>query len=175
MKFYFGTLAILLIATAFLVIHTSKSQVFAEQTHVRLQVERENSMRENNQTFTAKFLIYTNGTQRILTGKKYILQWPDAFLTNTEPTHVRVARQGVTWNEFFQSIGVQMNSSCLVLSELQQFCENHKSNLKFYLNGKKDPDVLNKEIHDGDLLLVSYGAENKVELDKQIKSVRELK
>ncbi len=175
MKFYFSLLIAVLITTGFLVLHTSKQQAFAEQVHIRQQVEREDAMKKDNRAFTAKFLLYTNGTQRILSGKKYALQWPNAYITATEPTHVHVTEKGVTWAQFFQSLDVQINGTCLVLSEQQQFCGDHVNSLKFYLNGKKDPAALTKEIHDSDLFLVTYGGENQVELKKQIEAVKNLK
>jgi hypothetical protein len=72
---------------------------------------------------------------------------------------------------FFRSIGMDLSKECLIIDNVQKFCNTGKSILKFYVNEKPSNDVENYVFNDNDKILVSYGDESGEELIKQINSV----
>lgn len=110
----------------------------------------------------ASFVIFANGGIRIFTDSKYHNQSPDAFITGDETTIIKVKKDGVTWQQFFDSLPAPMKvtSDCLYTGTGQTFCTTATKSLKFYRNGKLEPNLLLQPIQDGDKVLVSYGATN---------------
>ncbi len=171
---YLLPILVLVFAVGLLVVHVGAQQTLAQAAQIAQQKLRENTMASAKEPFLARFLIYTNGTKRIFSTRKYYLQWPDAFLRSDGPTIVHVATKGTTWGNFFHSLPLTLTQQCLVISQLQQFCTDSENSLKFYLNGKKISEFLTLEIHDGDRALISYGAENNVDIQDQLAAVEKL-
>lgn len=174
MKFYILLVLMLVVTTVFLVMHTSATQLQRAQAKLDEQTRREDEMTYSKQDFTAHYLIFTNGTQRILTGRRYYLQSPDVYLTSQSPTTLHLRKKGVTWEMFFKSISLNLNSTCLVISEQQQFCANGANQLRFYINGVKVSDFFTREIHDGDRAMISFGSENRNEILEQLTKLDQL-
>ena len=119
----------------------------------------------------AAFAIYTNGTFRIFTHSRYHKLSEDVYLTADSPNIVTVAKQGVTWKDFFESLPMKVTKDCLTTGTGQVFCTNETQTLKFYLNGQRDDEALEKEIMDGDRLLISYGNENFEVITSQMEEI----
>jgi hypothetical protein len=171
---YLLPVIVLVIGVSVLVVHASAAQNEQHRLAILAQQTRETAMQNAKQPYTARFLIFTNGTKRILSSNGYLLQWPYAYLRSDGPTVIHVAKQGVHWQDFFQSLPLTLTAQCLGISQIQQFCTEGENTLKFYLNGVKQDNLLSLEIHDGDRLLISYGAENQVELNDQLVQLAKL-
>ena len=109
---------------------------------------------ENN--FTAKFEIYTEGTKRIFTASMYHNQSEDAFIQNPDPSIGYVKRDGITWSDFFGTLPFKLEKDCLLTGTGQTFCNTETQKLHFTLNGVDTPDMLDLEIMPGDSLVVEY-------------------
>jgi hypothetical protein len=109
------------------------------------------------QSFTAHFAIFTNGTFRIFTDKKYHNQAPQVFITDINPNEVHVTQSGITWQQFFDTLPMKLTKDCLTTGTGQVFCED----LKFFINGEIVANALDQEIKPGDKLLVSVGQTDK--------------
>jgi hypothetical protein len=107
--------------------------------------------------FTATFEIYTNGTKRVFSDSRYHNLSEEVFLTAEDPSVVNVNNPGITWNDFFATLPMELTKDCLVTGTKQTFCSNDQSQLRFYINDEQDPDALDKEIMAGDYLRVEYG------------------
>ena len=116
----------------------------------------------------ASFAIFTNGTFRIFTASMYHNLSEDVYIQADNPNVVLVKKSGVTWNDFFKTLPFSLTKDCLTTGTKETFCTNQHDALKFYLNGVKDDDLLETEIHDGDKALITYGSENEGQIQKQM-------
>jgi hypothetical protein len=119
--------------------------------------------------YQAGFAIFTNGTFRIFTDPKYHHQSEDVFIQPDNVNVVHIKKTGVTWHDFFKTLPMQLTKDCLTTGTGQVFCTNNQYSLKFFINGVSTPDALDREIINGDRLLVSYG--NEVQLQSQLEKV----
>ena len=120
----------------------------------------------------ASFAIYTNNTFRIFTAPMYHNLSEDVFIRASNPNVVRVAKAGVTWNDFFQTLPMKLNSNCLTTGTGQTFCTGSNGTLKFYLNGKKIDNFLELEIKESDKALITFGNENEDHIQIQLERVQ---
>lgn len=107
----------------------------------------------------ASFSVFTNGDLRVFTDSKYHNQSPDVFITAEANNIVNIKKNGVTWQQFFDSLPAPMRvtSECLYTGTGQVFCNRNAKSLKFYKNGKLVINLLQQSIVDGDKVLISYG------------------
>ena len=76
---------------------------------------------------------------------------------------------GIPLQIFFKSVGMNFSKDCLVLPNIQKFCNDGKNTLKFYVNGEPHSDWENYVFKDRDKILISYGSET--DLTQQLKSI----
>lgn len=121
--------------------------------------------------YSAGFAIFTNGTFRIFTAPMYHNLSEDVFIKADNPNIVHVKKSGITWDNFFKTLPFKLSKDCLTTGTKQAFCTSEKGSLEFYLNGKKEDDLLSKEIKDGDRALITYGNENEKQIENQFQQV----
>lgn len=110
--------------------------------------------------FNAYFAIFTNGTFRLFNDEKYHNKSLDVFIEKTNVNKVVVKKSNVTWNDFFKTLPMSLKKECIITGTGQEFCNTATHSLKFYINGRMDENVLEKQIKENDKLLVSYGPKN---------------
>lgn len=76
--------------------------------------------------------------------------------------------KNVTLGYLFETLQIGLSDQCFVFDDGREFCTNEEYSLKFYINGKQVDEINSYIISDGDRILVSYGQENKEEIDEQI-------
>lgn len=108
----------------------------------------------------ASFAIFTNGTFRVFTASMYHNLSEDIFITAENPNIVSVKKSGVTWFNFFETLPMSVTKDCLTTGTGQLFCTGESGTLRFYLNGERDDNLLDKGIQDGDKVLISFGDES---------------
>ena len=119
----------------------------------------------------ANFLIFTNGTKRDFSDPRYQSQSEDVFLSFESPTRITVAKPGVTWQDFFNTLPMKLSAECLTTGTGQEFCSGEKGQLRFLLNGKVTPDALSQEVKQDDRLLITFGKESELALRKQFEQI----
>lgn len=119
----------------------------------------------------ASFGIFTNGTFRIFTASMYHNLSDDVYIEASSPNIVIVKKAGATWGDFFATLPMNVTRDCLTTGTGQTFCSSNAQTLKFYINGQRDTNALEKRINAGDQLLVSYGNENSGDIEKQLKQI----
>lgn len=147
-----GALVVLAIVGFFTVSNPQNQQTLVAPSP-QIKEEEEKAIEEK-----ASFAIFTNGTFRIFTAAMYHNRSGDVFIEASNPNIILVKKAGVTWDDFFKTLPMKLTKDCLTTGTGQNFCTNSNQTLKFYINGKQDPDALNRTIKAGDQLLVSYGA-----------------
>ena len=124
-----------------------------------------------SQDIKASFAIFTNGTFRIFTASMYHNLSEDVFIESSNPNVVNVKKAGISWGDFFETLPMELSSQCLTTGTGQTFCSNGTQTLKFYINGEFDSDALDREINEGDRLLVSYGNESDSQVTEQLQQI----
>lgn len=107
---------------------------------------------------TASFEIYTNNTKRIFTASMYHNLSQDVYITADDPSVVHVKKKGITWNDFFATLPMQLSKDCLVTGTKQTFCSGADGKLRFFINNQENSNALNELINEGDFLKVTYGS-----------------
>jgi len=120
---------------------------------------------------SAGFAIFTNGTFRIFTAPMYHNLSEDVFIESSNPNIIIVKKKGITWSDFFATLPMSLKKDCLVTGTGQTFCTNGNEKLRFFINGREDPNALDKEIGNGDKLLVTYGSQTEDQIKNQLQQV----
>lgn len=121
--------------------------------------------------YSAGFAIFTNGTFRVFTAAMYHNLSSDVYIQANNPNIVYVKKNDITWNDFFKTLPLKLTKDCLVTGTKQTFCTDSNGRLRFYINGKEDINALDKYIKNKDQLLVTYGNEDDVQIDQQLKRI----
>ena len=106
--------------------------------------------------FEASFQIVTQGVVRSFKNSKYHQRSPEVYLLAEEPTVVHANMTGITWDDFFKTLPMKLTKDCLTTGDGEIFCSGSNGTLRFYLNDKEDPDLLDREIKDGDKALITF-------------------
>ena len=122
--------------------------------------------------YFASFAIYTNGTFRIFTDSRYHNLSEDGVIDSSNPNTVHVKKSNITWGDFFKTLPMELTESCLTTGTGQVFCNTNTYSLKFYINGIRTTEALNKVINKNDQLLVSYGDEDDNEIQNQLQQLK---
>ena len=125
--------------------------------------------------YKASFAIFTNGTFRIFIAPMYHNQSSDVFIQSDNPNIVHVKKAGIIWDDFFKTLPMKLTKECLITGTGETFCSGQSEKLKFYLNGIKEDNLLDKIINLGDQILISFGSESEVELQKQLQQIPVIK
>lgn len=104
----------------------------------------------------ASFSIITGSTVRSFNAEKYHNQSHDVFISKDDPTKVHVKKKGITWDDFFKTLPMKLTKDCLTTGDGETFCDGKEGTLMFYLNGVEFKDLLNKEINQGDSILIKF-------------------
>lgn len=157
-------IVILTIAAVVIAIFASQQKLFSMTT---TQPSPTSSVppASSSTNFTAHFAIFTNGTFRIFTDPKYHNQSKEVFLTSDNPNKIHITKDGITWQQFFDTLPAPMKVTrdCLTTGTGQEFC----GDLRFLINNEAAPDALDRIIQPNDKLLISFGLKDKVkELEK---------
>mgnify|MGYP001560898082 FL=1 len=107
--------------------------------------------------FKASFQIITKGIARSFKNPKYHLKSSNVYILPDDPTVVHVKRKGVTWDDFFKTLPMELTKNCLTTGDGETFCSGSSGALRFYLNDEEDSDLLDREIKDGDKALIKFG------------------
>ncbi len=123
----------------------------------------------------ATFAIYTNGTFRIFTSAMYHDLSEDVYITSANPNLVHVKKKDLTWNDFFKTLPFKLTKDCLTTGTGETFCSGKDEELKFYINGNKNPDALEEIVGEGDMLLVSFGNESENQINSQLQNLENIR
>lgn len=104
----------------------------------------------------ASFTIITGNITRSFKAEKYHNQSPNVYIENPDPTVVHVTKSGITWDDFFKTLPTKLTVDCLITGDGETLCDEKDGTLKFYLNEIENPDLLDKEIKEGDKILIKF-------------------
>ena len=75
---------------------------------------------------------------------------------------------GVELEFLFNSMSIALDDKCFGFPDGRQFCNNDDYSLKFYINQQKVEDIRKYIVQDDDRILITYGNEDQLAIDKQL-------
>ena len=75
---------------------------------------------------------------------------------------------GVELEYLFNSVNIGLNDRCFIFADGRQFCTNEDYSLKYYINHEKVNDITKYVIEEDDRILITYGNEEQLAIDKQL-------
>ena len=147
-------LAVLLLSGTGLFFFTKKDDKTSASPSPSSLIVSENK----NVDIKAGFAIFTNGTYRIFSDKKYHNLSQEVYIESQNPNIVVVKNAETTWGDFFKTLPMKLEKDCLTTGTGQLFCTGESGELKFYINNTQNQDALTKKISNGDKLLVTFGS-----------------
>ncbi len=113
------------------------------------------------------------GDQFDFTKPEFQLQSSFIHLENSNGYVIHRHSDYVKLGYLFETLNLELTQDCFVFVDGKEFCSNDDYTLKFYINEKKVDDLRDYLIFDGDLILISYGAETLDEIKKQFKEQKQ--
>lgn len=151
-----GTLTVILIVGFAVFLLRQSPRQNSQQKVSKPSVSPAQSFDSKPTDIQAMFAIVTNGTKRSFSAPMYHNLSQDAFIEAENPGVIRIKRAGITWNDFFATLPFSLTPECLTTGTKETYCTNEEGALKFYLNGLESADALDREIKQGDSLLVTF-------------------
>ena len=75
---------------------------------------------------------------------------------------------GVELEFLFNSMSIAVDDKCFGFPDGRQFCNNDDYTLQFYINQQKVEDIRKYIVQDDDRILITYGNEDQLAIDKQL-------
>lgn len=104
----------------------------------------------------ASFTIITDNITRSFKALKYHNKSQDVYIESSDPSVVHVKKSGITWDDFFNTLPMKLTKDCLITGDGEELCHNKNGTLEFFLNDIKDPNLLDKEIKEGNKALIKF-------------------
>ncbi len=170
-KYFIGVVIIVLTLGCFLLFNQEKPEEFQGTTIQPSTTALPTTEKVEATPYKASFAIFTHGTFRVFTGAMYHNQSKDVFIQADNPNIVTVRKSDTTWSDFFKTLPFKLTKECLITGTGESFCANSNDKLRFYLNTIENPAALDKQINNGDQLLVTYGNENNQQIQNQLQKL----
>lgn len=131
----------------------------------------------------ADFKLYINGQEWNFSREKYMSEGAGgdeenctfgetlAHLHNMDGEVVHKHATGVTWGYFFSTLNISFEPGCLLMDDGSGYCSGDGRRLRYFVNGLEVSGIRDYEIRDLDRVLITYGSESEVEIERQIASV----
>ncbi|MBM3945603.1 MAG: hypothetical protein FJ317_08985 [SAR202 cluster bacterium] len=119
-----------------------------------------------------------NKPEFVSTEEKHLSE--DVHIHAPRYTVVHSHRFGVTWDEFFRSLGFRLSDPtngardtqvCMTFPDGTKLCNSDRETWKFVVNGVRIDGVANLDIQDLNRVLISYGSEDDTALIAQYAKV----
>lgn len=140
------------------------------------------AMRDVHTHYHANFALYINGQRDEFRAPTYYEEVQTCGADTNNPrarvhlhdqnaADVHVHDEGSTWGHLFANLGYNLGDTVLKTSKGTYLDGVDGNKLTFMLNGESVVDVANRVIGDEDVLLISYGQDDRPALKKQYDAV----
>ena len=116
----------------------------------------------------ASILVKIFGDKFDFSTPNYQVTTPWIHFENSDGDTVHRHSTGVELEFMFNSMKIAVDENCFVFPDGRQFCNNDDYTLKFYINDKRVADIASYVIQDNDRILISYGNEDQLAIEKQL-------
>ena len=116
----------------------------------------------------ASMLVKIFGDKFDFSTPNYQVTTPWIHFENSDGDTVHRHSTGVELEFMFNSMKIAVDENCFIFPDGRQFCNNDDYTLKFYINDKRVADIASYVIQDNDRILITYGNEDQLAVDKQL-------
>ena len=116
----------------------------------------------------ASMLVSIFGDKFDFSTPNYQVKTPWIHFENQDGNTIHRHSTGVELEFLFNSMNVVVDDKCFVFPDGRQFCTNEDYSLKFYINQKLVEDIRQYVVQEDDRILISYGNEDQLAIEKQL-------
>ena len=128
----------------------------------------ENAGKLGDEHIHASMLVKIFGDKFDFSTPNYQVTTPWIHFENSDGDTVHRHSTGVELEFMFNSMKIAVDENCFIFPDGRQFCNNDDYTLKFYINDKRVADIASYVIQDNDRILISYGNEDQLAIEKQL-------
>ena len=128
----------------------------------------ENAGKLGDEHIHASLLVKIFGDKFDFSTPNYQVKTSWIHFENSDGDTIHRHSTGVELEFLFNSMNIMVDDKCFVFPDGRQFCTNEDYSLKFYVNQKKVDDIRNYIVQEDDRILISYGNEDQLALEKQL-------
>ncbi|MDC0063917.1 protein-disulfide isomerase [Candidatus Nitrosopelagicus sp.] len=128
----------------------------------------ENAGKLGDEHIHASLLVSIFGDKFDFSTPNYQVKTPWIHFENQDGDTIHRHSTGVELEFLFNSMSVGVNENCFVFPDGRQFCNNEDYSLKFYINQQLIKDIRQYVIQEDDRILITYGNEDQLAIDKQL-------
>ena len=116
----------------------------------------------------ASLLVSIFGDKFDFSTPNYQVKTPWIHFENQDGDTIHRHSTGVELEFLFNSMSIGLDENCFVFPDGRQFCTNEDYSLKFYINQQLVEDIRQHIIQEDDRILITYGNEDQLAIDKQL-------
>ena len=128
----------------------------------------ENAGKLGDEHIHASLLVKIFGDKFDFSTPNYQVKTSWIHFENSDGDTIHRHSTGVELDFLFNSMNIAVDDKCFVFPDGRQFCTNEDYSLKFYINQKQVDDIRNYIVQEDDRLLISYGNEDQLAIEKQL-------
>lgn len=162
--------SILLVVLVLFVIVTIRNEGM-KQDALPIISELTMSPEQTSEEYKASFLIFTHGTKRTFDAAMYRNQSNEVYIGEGNASILIVQSREVTWNDFFKTLPFSLTQECLITGTGETYCSGNGGKLRFFINNREDPAILEKQIQPQDKLLITFGTETGNQIVEQFNQI----
>jgi len=120
---------------------------------------------------TAGLAILIDGIPLQLNKTIYTQQSETTYLDSKNPGIVHIKKSPLTWQDFFDSHVFELTEDCVTINTRSTYCSNDNETLKVFYNGDRVKTLGDKPLRQGDQVLISFGNQEGVEIQRQLNMI----
>ena len=128
----------------------------------------ENAGKLGDEHIHASILVKIFGDKFDFSTPNYQVTTPWIHFEDNDGDTIHRHSTGVELEFMFNSMKIAIDENCFVFPDGRQFCNNDDYSLKFYVNQKQVDDISKYIIQEDDRILITYGNEDQLAIDKQL-------
>ena len=128
----------------------------------------ENAGKLGDEHIHASLLVSIFGDKFDFSTPNYQVKTPWIHFENQDGDTIHRHSTGVELEFLFNSMSVGVDENCFVFPDGRQFCNNEDYSIKFYINDQPVKDIRQYVIQEDDRILISYGNEDQLAIEKQL-------
>ena len=128
----------------------------------------ENAGKLGDEHIHASMLVNIFGDKFDFTTPNYQVKTPWIHFENSDGDTIHRHSTGVELEFLFNSMNIGIDDQCFQFPDGRQFCTNEDYSLKFFVNQQQVKDLRSHIIEEDDRILITYGNEDQLAIDKQL-------
>lgn len=122
----------------------------------------------------SSLLIFINGSSVDFSVPQFQEKNEHIHFEDSDGITIHKHAKGATLDLLLRSLGMELSSDCITLSDKSRLCTEGNKVLRSYLNREAFVDWANYELRGGDKILIDYGETNEVDLGLRLNAVPDL-